>query len=60
MAGISATTRKHGVSVGIAGGSSEYARQMVDKGFRLVIVPSGARLIALKAAEVIASAKGGP
>lgn len=58
MADILAATRKHGVSAGIASRSSEHAGQMVAKGFRLVTVPSDARLMALKAAEVIVAAKG--
>lgn len=56
---ILAATRKHGVAAGIATGSPEYARQMVDKGFRFVTVLSDTRLMASKADEVIAAMRGG-
>ncbi len=57
--GILAAAREHGVAVGIATGSPEYARQMVGKGFRFVTVLSDTRLMASKAAEVIAATKDG-
>lgn len=57
--GILAATRRHGVAAGIATGTPEYAARMVEKGFRLVTVLSDARLMSLKAAEVIAATKGG-
>ena len=54
---ILGAANKHGVVAGIYTGSSEYASQMIDKGFRFVTVLSDARLMAMEAERVISAVK---
>jgi 4-hydroxy-2-oxoheptanedioate aldolase len=55
---ILAGCRQHGIVPGIHTGSSQFATQMIDKGFQFVTVLSDVRLMTLKAAEVVAAVKG--
>lgn len=55
---ILAKAQAHGVKAGIHNGSPEYARAMVDKGFRLVTIASDARLMASGAADVLRRVRG--
>lgn len=55
---ILAGCRQHGIVPGIHTGSSQFATQMIDKGFQFVTVLSDARLMTLKAAEITAAVKG--
>jgi 4-hydroxy-2-oxoheptanedioate aldolase len=55
---ILAACRQHNIVPGIHTGSSQFATQMIDKGFQFVTVSSDVRLMTLKAAEVIAAVKG--
>ena len=51
---ILAKAREHGVVPCIHNGRPEYARKMVEKGFRFVTVASDARLMAAGAQQVVA------
>ena len=51
---ILAKAREHGVVPCIHNGTPEYARKMVEKGFRFVTVASDARLMAAGAQQVVA------
>ena len=55
---ILAGCRHHGIVPGIHTGSAQLATQMIDKGFQFVTVSSDARLLALKAAEIVTAVKG--
>ena len=45
---------EHGLIAGIHNGTPEYAKAMIDKGFRLVTIGSDARLMAAGAARTVA------
>jgi 4-hydroxy-2-oxoheptanedioate aldolase len=51
---ILAKAREHGVVPCIHNGTPEYARKMVEKGFRFVTIASDARLMAAGAQQVVA------
>src|SRR5690554_6813181 len=51
---VLAKAKEHGLVAGIHNGSTAYARQMIDKGFRLVTIGSDARFIAAGAAQTVA------
>ncbi|HLS69379.1 MAG TPA: aldolase/citrate lyase family protein [Kiloniellales bacterium] len=51
---VLAKAREGGLVAGIHNGSSDYARSMIEKGFRLVTLGSDARFIAAGAAETLA------
>jgi 4-hydroxy-2-oxoheptanedioate aldolase len=55
---ILAACAQHNIVPGIHTGNAQFATQMIDKGFRFVTVASDARLMALKAGEVVAAVKG--
>ncbi len=55
---ILAAAKKHGLAAGIFTGSTEYALQMVERGFRFVTVLSDARLLASAAAQIVGAMKG--
>lgn len=46
--------KKHGVVAGIHNGTPEYAKRMIDKGFRFVTLMSDARLMAAAAQQTVA------
>ena len=56
---ILAKAREHGVVPCIHNGTPEYARKMVEKGFRFVTVASDARLMAAGAQQALARMREG-
>lgn len=54
---VLAKAREHGLVAGIHNGSPEYAKAMVQKGFRFVTIGSDARFIAAGAADIVARMK---
>jgi len=51
--------RERGIIAGIHNGTPEYARKMIDKGFRFVTIGSDARLMAAGAQQVVAKMREG-
>ncbi len=56
---ICATAKKHGVIAGIHCGSSRYAKKMIDMGYQFVTLLGDARLMAMKAAEILSEMREG-
>ncbi len=52
--------RERGIVAGIHNGTPEYARKMIDKGFRFVTIGSDARLMAAGAQQVVAKMRAEP
>jgi len=50
---IAAKAREHGLIAGIHNGSADYARRMIEKGFRFVTIGSDARLMAAGAKDAL-------
>lgn len=55
---IAAKAREHGLVAGIHNGTPEYARRMIEQGFRFVTIASDARLMAAGAQDVLARVRG--
>ena len=55
---VLAKAKERGLVAGIHNGSVEYARSMIEKGFRLVTVGSDARFVAAGAADTVARMRG--
>ena len=54
---IVAACQKHGVVAGIHNNSAAYALQMIEQGYRFVTVASDSRVMAVKAAEEVATVR---
>lgn len=50
--------REKGIVAGIQNGTAAYARKMVDLGYQFVTVASDARILAARAAEIVADTRG--